>query len=222
MLLRENVYDALRVAILTCDLMPGQDLREQDLAARFTVSRSPVRDALLRLAGENLVTVLPRQGYRVNQISIQDAQDIFGLRLVIEPACAAAAALAGSAEQQVLDPFRVLTLDPNTQGAFIRHNRAFHAAVADLSGNRRMAAVARDLVEQSDRLVRTSLRLLRDEDASRLVAEHAAIVDAIQARNAALAETLCRQHIADALARVLAGLRRMIDPTNQRKSPCPP
>jgi DNA-binding GntR family transcriptional regulator len=91
-LLRDNVYDALRSAILTCDLSPGQELREQDLAAQYAVSRSPVRDALLRLEGERLVTVLPRQGYRVNPVSVADARDIFGLRLVIEPACAAAAA----------------------------------------------------------------------------------------------------------------------------------
>src|ERR1700712_614092 len=91
MLLRDNVYEALRQAILSCDLRPGQELREHDLATRFSVSRSPVRDALLRLEGERLITVLPRQGYLVNAISIADARDIFGLRLLIEPACAAAA-----------------------------------------------------------------------------------------------------------------------------------
>jgi DNA-binding GntR family transcriptional regulator len=201
-LLRDNVYDALRSAILTCDLSPGQELREQDLAAQYAVSRSPVRDALLRLEGERLVTVLPRQGYRVNRVSIADARDIFGLRLVIEPACAAAA--AGNADKAGdLDAFRGYT-----GGAmdFITYNRAFHAAVADLSGNGRMAAVARGLVDQSDRLVRVSLRTLGESDRNRLVAEHETIIDAIQAGAATKAETAVRQHVAEARTRVLVRL----------------
>ena len=56
MLLRDNIYDALRGAILSCELLPGQELREQELAARYEVSRSPVREALLRLEGERLTS----------------------------------------------------------------------------------------------------------------------------------------------------------------------
>ena len=200
MLLRDNVYDALRAAILTCALLPGQELREQDLAAQHGVSRSPIRDALLRLEGERLVTVLPRQGYRVNPVLLVDAADIFGLRLVIEPACASAAAQAENRHR--LDAFR----DPG-DADFVAYNRAFHAELADLSGNGRMAAVARDLVEQSDRLVRVSLRSFGTRDQGRLVAEHEAIIDAIQDSDAALAESLMRAHLTDARTRVLTALQ---------------
>ncbi len=202
MLLRDNVYDALRSAILTCELPPGQELREQDLAAQYAVSRSPVRDALLRLEGERLVTVLPRQGYRVNAVSAADARDIFGLRLVIEPACAAAAASSAD-NTRTLDTFRGFT---GNASDFIDYNRDFHAALAILSGNARMAAVARDLVDQSDRLVRVSLLVLGDRQRDRLVAEHETIIDAIQAGDATRAETAARDHVADARTRVLAGL----------------
>jgi DNA-binding GntR family transcriptional regulator len=206
-LLRDNVYNALRDAILTCALPPGQDLREQDLAAQYAVSRSPVRDALLRLERERLVTVLPRQGYRVNPVSVQDARDIFGLRLVIEPACAAEAAMA--ADTRGLDTFRTHS---GKETDFIAYNRAFHAALADLSGNARMAAVARDLVDQSDRLVRVSLRTLGATERDRLVAEHVTIIDAIQAGDGAAAAAAVRQHVAEARARVLLGLEN----TNNR------
>jgi DNA-binding GntR family transcriptional regulator len=200
MLLRDNVYEALRTGILTCALLPGQDLREQDLAARHGVSRSPVRDALLRLEGEHLVTVLPRQGYRVNPVSVTDAADIFGFRLVIEPACAAAAAMASGEDR--LDPFR------SFGGAdFIAYNRQFHATVAGLSGNGRMAAVARDLAQQSDRLVRVSLASIGTPDPDRLIAEHSAVIDAIQAGDAAGAGEAMRAHIAGAMDRVLTALR---------------
>ena len=91
MLLRDNVYESLRSDILACRLAPGDDMREQDLAERYAVSRQPVREALLRLEREHLVTVQPRQGYRVNPISLSDARDLLRFRLALEPACVAEA-----------------------------------------------------------------------------------------------------------------------------------
>src|ERR1700712_2448381 len=201
MLLRDNVYEALRRAILTCDLRPGQELREQDLATRFLVSRSPVRDALLRLENERLVTVLPRQGYRVNPISISDARDIFGLRLLIEPACAAAAAKAENSD--LLDTFRGFAGD---EAEFIVYNRAFHSAIANLSGNERMAAAARDLLEQSDRLMLVILRSTNEQDCKRLITEHEAIIDVIRTNDSAAAAKFSYNHVRDAETRVLRAL----------------
>jgi DNA-binding GntR family transcriptional regulator len=201
MLLRDNVYEALRRAILSCDLRPGQELREQDLATRFLVSRSPVRDALLRLESERLVTVLPRQGYRVNPISISDARDIFGLRLLIEPACAASAAQAENSD--VLDAFRGFAGD---EAAFVIYNRAFHSAIANLSGNERMAAIARDLMDQSDRLMLVILRSIDEHDRRHLITEHDAVIDAIRARDSAAAAKFSYDHVRDAETRVLRAL----------------
>src|ERR1700727_3287473 len=87
MLLRDNVYESLRADILPCGRAPGDDMREQELAERYAVSRQPVREALLRLEREHLVTVQPRQGYRVNPISLSDARDLLRFRLALEPAC---------------------------------------------------------------------------------------------------------------------------------------
>ena len=98
MLLRDNVYENLRSDILTCRLAPGDDMREQELAERYAVSRQPVREALLRLEREHLVTVQPRQGYRVNPISLSDARDVLRFRLALEPACVAEAIENATAE----------------------------------------------------------------------------------------------------------------------------
>ena len=84
-LLRVDIYQKLREEILSCELPPGADLREQNLAARFSVSKSPVRDALLRLERERLVTISPRQGYRVAPVSVADARD-FSLGRVFDGA----------------------------------------------------------------------------------------------------------------------------------------
>jgi DNA-binding GntR family transcriptional regulator len=107
MLLRDNVYESLRADILSCRLAPGDDVREQDLASRYAVSRQPVREALLRLEREHLVTVQPRQGYRVNPISLSDARDLLRFRLALEPACVAEAIEnAPDKMLQALDDYR--------------------------------------------------------------------------------------------------------------------
>ena len=104
MLLRDNVYESLRSDILSCRLAPGDDMREQELAERYAVSRQPVREALLRLEREHLVTVQPRQGYRVNPISLEDARDLLRFRLALEPACVAEAIdNAGDDDLKALD-----------------------------------------------------------------------------------------------------------------------
>lgn len=205
-LLRDAVYARLREEILGCRLSPGEELREQELAARFEVSKQPVREALLRLERERLITVLPRQGYRVNPVSLADARDIFRFREVMEPACAADAARhASDAALQDLDAFRVFETG---KGDFIRYNRSFHVAVAMCSPHRRMREEVANLVAQADRLVVVSIGTMQGRDPEVLIREHAAIIDALQARNGRQAARLLKDHIADAEKRVMAALSR--------------
>ena len=138
MLLRDNVYESLRSDILTCHFAPGDDMREQELRRRYAVSRQPVREALLRLEREHLVTVQPRQGYRVNPISLSDARDLLRFRLALEPACVAAA--IENASDDVLKSLNGFRRFSGRHENFITYNRGFHLALAHASGNRRMAA----------------------------------------------------------------------------------
>jgi GntR family transcriptional regulator, rspAB operon transcriptional repressor len=205
MLLRDNLYDAIRSEILSCRLAPGEAVREQEFAARFQVSRQPVREALLRLEQERLITVHPRQGYQVSPISVRDARDLFRFRQALEPACVAEAIESAPDKLMgALDRFR--TLEPGQD--FIAYNRAFHHALADASGNARMSAVACDLVDQADRLVRISLGSIKGRDPTLLVAEHGELIDAMQRRAARAARKLIRAHVASAERRVLSALSR--------------
>src|ERR1700745_998529 len=107
MLLRGNVYEMLRSDILACRLAPGDDMREQELAERYAVSRQPVREALLRLESEHLLHLQPRQGYRGNPISVTDARDLLRFRLALEPACVTEAIENASDEVlKALDDYR--------------------------------------------------------------------------------------------------------------------
>src|SRR5882757_8980648 len=172
MLLRDSIYQAIRQAILTCEFEPGQELREQILAERYRVSRSPVRDALLRLELEGLVTVLPRQGYLVNAISIPDVEAMFDLRLLIISACAARAARTDDDTVHTLERFRA---DPDggiDEGGFLEYNRDFHFGVADICGNARLSALEHDLVEQTYRLICLSLRHRPNNSMPEAIKEH--------------------------------------------------
>jgi GntR family transcriptional regulator, rspAB operon transcriptional repressor len=208
-LLRDNIYHAIREAILTCEYRPGQELREQILAERYRVSRSPIRDSLLRLERENLVTVMPRRGYQVRPISTSDVENLFGLHLLVEPACAAAAARANGAALQALDQFRGFADEDRDESSFTGHNKSFHRTVANLSGNMRMAAVALHLTEQLERLVRASVRVFNPEQVRDSCQQHDAIIDAIQVHDAESAGRLSYEHVAAAHARLALALRQV-------------
>ena len=205
MLLRDNIYDALRAEILDCRIAPGEEMREQELAARYDVSRAPVREALLRLARDHLVTVQPRQGYRVAPISLTDAAELLQLRVVLETACVGVAAAEASNDiLRGLDELRIF----EPAGDFIAYNRTFHKALATASGNRRMAEAAGAVIDGTERLVRVSLGNLRGREPAQLVAEHGLIIDALHRRDARGAVRLVRDHVSKAERRVLSALAR--------------
>ncbi len=175
-----------------CRFLPGDDMREQELAERYAVSRQPVREALLRLEREHLVTVQPRQGYRVNPISISDARDLLRFRYAVEPACVSEA---------IEQPRTTSCADwTNTGrstagGRFHRLQPRLPLALAQASGNRRMASALRDLIEQADRLVRVSIANVKGRDPMQLVAEHVSLIDAMQRRDARSAARIIKAHI---------------------------
>jgi DNA-binding GntR family transcriptional regulator len=207
--LSQNVYQVLKSEILECKLLPNSDLREQLLAQRFVVSKSPVREALLRLEQERLVTVSPRQGYRVAPLSLEDAREMFELRKVLEASCAEAAVANATPETLAgLDAFRTLTVarGEDRTNAFIKYNRSFHSAICLTSGNARMARLAIDLIEQMERMIRFSVDAVPAEEKDVLLAEHGEIIDAMQGGDRRGAVRLIKLHIADAEKRVVGSL----------------
>jgi GntR family transcriptional regulator, rspAB operon transcriptional repressor len=205
-LLRDSIYQAIRRAILTCEFEPGQELREQTLAERYDVSRSPIRDSLLRLEQEYLVTVKPRQGYCVRPISSLDIEDILSLRLLIEPGCAVAAAQADDTALRSLDRFRDFMDQDYSDAGFVEYNASFHRVIAELPRNLRLVAIASDVIDQFARLDRLAVGTGR-RDAAVLSAEHEAIIDALQAHDPERASRLCHEHVEREHAFIMAALR---------------
>lgn len=210
-LVRGGVYERLRNDILTCMFRPGSQIHEQDLAQRYAVSKSPIRDALLRLQEQQLVEVLPRKGYRIKPISVSDAREMYEMRLLLEQSCLRRAIEhAPQEELKALDRF--LSVPKNIDlPAWIAYNRDFHIAIALACGNQRMARASIEVIEQFDRLTYTGVSSLGDRDAlQRFVDEHGAIVGAMQRRDKRKACALVREHIENSRKRLLDRLAEMM------------
>jgi GntR family transcriptional regulator, rspAB operon transcriptional repressor len=205
-LLRDSVYQTIRQAIISCELPPGHEMREQILAEKYRVSRSPIRDALLRLEQENLVTVLPRQGYRVKPLDQGDLKDLFGLRLVIAPSCAAGAALANDTLTRELDQFRHRPAGEISAATLIDYDQAFHRMVADLAGNSRLAKIENNLIEEFERVMAIAFKAYGVAMLSAVVDEHVMVIDAIQAHHSEAARQSMANHIVEARQRIMQGL----------------
>jgi DNA-binding GntR family transcriptional regulator len=207
-LLRERVYEELRHDILTCNLRPGAEIREAELAVRFEVSKSPVRDALISLEREGLVITIPRQGYRVAPVSISDMLDMFHLRAALERANIERIIRNASDEQlQALDQFKSFYRDQWPDG-FIGYNKKFHRLLAELGGNPRMRDQLIDLIDLMERAVQISVSNMDHGTPEALVAEHREIIDVIQSRSVKTAQRLAEQHVLAAGKRVSNAVSR--------------
>ena len=209
-LLREKVYEQLRADLISCRLAPGAEIRESELAERFGVSKSPVRDALMRLERENLVITLPRQGYRVASVSVNDVQDMFQLREVLERACIERITRRAS-EQQLASLERFRRFDPGAwEGGFVAYNRSFHRELAAISGNARMRDHLFDLMDQMERAVQLSVNSLKRGNPQTVIDEHSALIDALQARQTSVAQRISARHVQSAGKRVLRAMTHAV------------
>ena len=208
-LIRDDVYDRIRAEILACVLKPGSLVQENDLALRYAVSKSPVRDAFLRLQEQGLVEVLPRKGYRIKPISVADAAEMYEMRAILERSCITRA-IDHAADQtlQGLDRFRKSGKTPDLP-SWIAYNRAFHVAVVDAAGNARLARAAREIIEEFDRLTYMSIARFDTSGLAALVGEHVALIDALQARDKRAALATARSHVEDARDRLLDSLSNL-------------
>jgi len=206
--LARRAYEALKQDILTCELRPGAQIFEGELAQRYGTSKTPVREALNLLGQDGLVEVLPRRGYLVAPVTLRDVQEVFQLRLLLETAAAELAAehiTEDSLRQlRALVAVRYTYRDRASYSRFLRANRAFHVAVAEASGNRRLALFVGKLLEDMERILHLGLDL-RDS-ADEMAAEHGELVDALLRGDGALARRVVTEQLQSSRKRVLEAL----------------
>jgi DNA-binding GntR family transcriptional regulator len=205
-LIRDGVHEQIRADILSCALLPGSSVYENELAQRYNVSKSPVRDALLRLQEHGLVEVLPRKGYRICPISIADAHDLYEMRVLLEKSSVRRACDEASDDQLVsLDKFR--EVDDGDLVHWVMYNRLFHKSIAELSGNTRMAKITCEVIDQFDRLTFVGVSNTKKiASGERFVSEHREIIDALQSRDRSKATRLIVKHIQKSRKRLFSVL----------------
>jgi len=198
--LADGVYQRLRSAIVRGDLRPNERLVEADLAVWLEVSRTPVRESLQRLAAERLV-VNRRRGWIVQEHTVEDIREIYGVRAALEGYAAQLAARQASYDQveQIMAQASVdpgSYADPPRRG-FVEYNQRFHDTVVESCGNSRLAEAIRRSREYyfNYRIA----AVYTAAEVAEAIGEHQAIVQAIQRRDPEAAERLTRSHVHQAL-----------------------
>ncbi len=195
--LRESAYLALRKAILTGGLEPGEHLTEIHLGQMLGTSRTPVREAIRMLADEGLVTITRGTGARVAQITEEELQEVLELRCALDQLCARLAAERITEEgkeelQKALAAF-VRAISHGTQMEIADADVAFHDVIIRAAGNRKIQGILSGL---ADNIYRYRYEFIRDEEHyGNLVREHRAICAAILAGDADQADQTARIHI---------------------------
>ncbi len=192
-----EVAERLRQRIFAHELLPGAWIDEQALAVDYGISRTPLREALKVLASEGLVTLKPRRGCYVTEISEQDLDDIFPLMAMLEGRCAFEASQRAQADdllqlEQIHEELERFAQTRQIE-RFFEANQEFHRLIQVLSGNRWLLQVIQDL--------RKVLKLTRMHSLSvegrlqQSLIEHRAITAAIRARDPERAERAMRDHL---------------------------
>jgi DNA-binding GntR family transcriptional regulator len=193
-------YVALRDAITSGALVPGTRLREAALARHFSISTTPVREALRRLDREGLVRLSPNRGAVVAEFDLREILDLFEIREVLECRAVRRAATQHSRDLNSADALLAAEAKQVAQHDRVEWNRlevAFHRAINDLSGNFELAELAERVHRSVQGLcVRCLSEPLYGPDQLQLMqSHHQAIVDAVRQGDADAAEAHTREHI---------------------------
>ena len=208
------VHRRLREEIQLGELAPGTPLSELSLVERTGASRTPVREALRRLAAEGLVDLVPRQGARVSRVSLQSVRDLFDFRSLLEPAAIRQATEAAAVDPALRRTFAALRTEfarIERRAASQARSRAFYE-VADrfdwaIIGAARNEHLRRTIAELRPHTAR--LRNLSHIDPRRVevsVAEHLRMCDALLAGDADEAAAAIAEHLAQSLATIFRNL----------------
>lgn len=183
---QETVLQHLRVSLASGQILPGQQLVQEELAENLGVSRVPIRESLRILEGEGLVTYHPNRGYFVTELSTADLAELYRIRELLE-AEALQRAVTEVSDADLNDIEQLLELvesaiESGDVEAITQANRAFHFAIIDLSGMNRLSRLIRQLWDASD--IYRTVYFRSADNRARIRAEHREIFAALKSRDA--------------------------------------
>jgi DNA-binding GntR family transcriptional regulator len=195
----DDVYARIRKKVLDSELAPGSQVLEQEFAVMLGVSRTPVREALVRLQNDGLVEIIPRHGVRIVPVAASDMREIYDVLISLEPRAAEllAARRASPEEIDLLEVSCQAMTDALASGEmeeWALADEEFHLGIVRLCGNRRLTDIVLNCWDQVHRARTFTLRLRQHPSPSKSIEEHHEIIEAIRQGNAQAASQRYRSH----------------------------
>ena len=215
--LRDVVFNTLRQAILTGELKPGERLMEIHLANRLGVSRTPIREAIRKLELEGLVTMIPRRGAEVAQITEKSMKDVLEVRRTLDALSAELACerISPEEEESLKKACQDFENAVKTKDAKViaKADVALHDIIAAATGNQRLIQLINNLAEQ---MYRYRFEYIKDASQhERLIQEHRVIYESIVKKDTEAAAEMAKVHIDNQEKAVIARIR--MEQSNMKK-----
>jgi len=198
----QKVYETMLRRIIVGEIAPGEVLTELELAKQFGTSRTPVREACIHLLKEGLLRTAPRRGYIVTELSLDDIRELYQLRLMLEPPAAEFAAEAVLGKDfflictALIERYQKIAQEDRTYEKFLELGKAeygFHHEIAKASGNKKLAKIMADLMNQFRRFHYAGFRRIMVFAAT--AEEHQGILEAIRLHDRNKARQLMYEHV---------------------------
>jgi DNA-binding GntR family transcriptional regulator len=190
-----SITETLRVRIIRLHYRPGDPLNEKKLAEELNVSRTPIREALIRLSQENLVTLSPYSMARVSDINLRNFQELIHCRLILERGIARLSVLnVTEGEIRELEKLqkRINQITEEDSAAFVRHDEELHRLVRKAAANTFLDSY---LSNVQDHFTRIQYLMAHRPTKERMNDELAQVIDALKTRNQEKMETLLVEHV---------------------------
>jgi DNA-binding GntR family transcriptional regulator len=202
-LLTHKTYESLKEDIINLRFKEDSIITEKELAEKYKVSKTPVREALKKLNLEGFIEVLPHKGYFITSISVEDLKNIFQMRMILEVgASEIAIANAGLNDIEKLKEIASTKVKKINSKSYIEYseiNYQFHLLIAQSTKNNMLVNTIKGLLNQLRRVLYKDLHNL---DFEKMKNEHLKIVDAIEKKDISLAKKIMEKHLLDAKKRI--------------------
>ena len=191
-------YNFIKRKIINCDLMPGEDMSESEIASEIGISRTPIREALMRLEHENFINIYPRKGIVVSHLSLNVINDIFQTRKIIEPAILkmVAVKLSKTWLLKMKKKFHSIKKKDVAFQEIVDLDKEFHTYIINASGNSYLIQMMSNIYDQNQRI-----RVLSSRNKERLDIssdEHLEIIQFLLDDNIPNAEQRLIEHLSNA------------------------
>jgi len=203
MSLTHKIYENLKEDIINQKFKENSIITEKELAKKYKVSKSPVREALRKLSTEGFIEILPHKGYFITSISFEDLKNIFQIRMILEVGAVEIAienaSLNDIKKLKEIANTKIKTINAKSYIEYSEINYQFHLLIAKSTNNNMLANMIEGVLNQ---LRRVLYRDLRNLDFENMKNEHLKIADAIEKKDISLARKIMEKHLLDAKKRI--------------------